>query len=92
MKTISLTDSAYQRLSSWKEGCTFSEVVERMVPAKGTMASALAAAESMPNLSDKGFDALEPKNGSWLIALGAEVACLWGNGTRFNRLEHSPSG
>ena len=35
---------------------------------------------------------LYPKNGSWLIALGAEVACLWGNGTRFNRLKRSPSG
>jgi predicted AAA+ superfamily ATPase len=33
-----------------------------------------------------------PKNGSWLIALGAEVACLWGNGTRFNHLKRSPSG
>ena len=59
MKTISLTDSAYQRLNSWKEGCTFSEVVERMVPAKGTIASALAAADGMPDLTEKEFDALE---------------------------------
>jgi predicted CopG family antitoxin len=59
MKTISLTESAYQRLNSWKEGGTFSEVVERMVPAKGTIASALAAAESLPDLPDKDFDALE---------------------------------
>jgi predicted CopG family antitoxin len=59
MKTISLTDSAYLRLSSWKQGCTFSEVIERMVPAKGTIASVLAAAESMPNLGDKEFEALE---------------------------------
>ncbi len=73
MKTISLTDSAYQRLSSWKEGCTFSEVVERMVPAKGTMASALAAAESMPNLSDKGFDALEKS----LNATRAKLPTAW---------------
>jgi predicted CopG family antitoxin len=73
MKTISLTDSAYQRLSSWKEGCTFSEVVERMVPAKGTMASALAAAESMPNLSDMGFDALEKS----LNATRANLPAAW---------------
>ena len=59
MKTISLTDSAYQRLNSWKDGCTFSEVVERMVPAKGTIASALAAAEAMPSLTDQEFEALE---------------------------------
>jgi predicted CopG family antitoxin len=59
MKTISLTDSAYQRLNSWKQGCTFSEVIERMVPAKGTIASVLAVVESMPNLGDKEFEALE---------------------------------
>jgi predicted CopG family antitoxin len=59
MKTISLTDSAYQRLNSWKDGCTFSEVVERMVPAKGTIASALAAAEALPSLTEKEFDSLE---------------------------------
>ena len=59
MKTISLTDSAYQRLNSWKDGCTFSEVVERMVPAKGTIASALAAAEALPSLSEKEFESLE---------------------------------
>lgn len=58
MKTISLTESAYNRLNSWKDGCTFSEVVERMVPAKGTIASALAAAESLPDLPGKSFDAL----------------------------------
>ena len=59
MKTISLTDSAYQRLNSWKDGCTFSEVVERMVPAKGTIASALAAAEALPSLTEKEFESLE---------------------------------
>ena len=64
VKTISLTESAYQRLSSWKEGGTFSEVVERMVPAKGTIASALAAAESLPDLPDKAFDALEKSVGA----------------------------
>jgi predicted CopG family antitoxin len=73
VKTISLTDSAYQRLSSWKQGCTFSEVVERMVPAKGTIASALAAAESMPNLSDKGFDTLEKS----LNATRAKLPTAW---------------
>ena len=59
MKTISLTDSAYQRLNSWKDGCTFSEVVERMVPAKGTIASALAAAEALPSLPEKEFESLD---------------------------------
>jgi predicted CopG family antitoxin len=59
MKTISLTESAYQRLNSWKDDCTFSQVVERLVPARGTIASALAAAESLPELPGKAFDALE---------------------------------
>jgi hypothetical protein len=44
-----------------------------MVPAKGTMASALAAAESMPNLSDKGFDALEKS----LNATRAKLPAAW---------------
>ena len=44
MKTISLTESAYQRLASWKDGRTFSEVIERMIPPKGTIEAAFEAA------------------------------------------------
>jgi hypothetical protein len=44
-----------------------------MVPAKGTIASTLAAAESMPNLSDKGFDTLEK---SW-NATRAQLPAAW---------------
>lgn len=59
MKTISLTESAYQRLLSWKAGGTFSEVVERMVPCKGTLGAAAEAAQSLPALSDADFEDLE---------------------------------
>ena len=59
VKTISLTDTAYERLLSWKEGRTFSEVIERLVPRKGTINAALSAAASLPKLSEKNFAELE---------------------------------
>jgi predicted CopG family antitoxin len=59
MKTISVTESAYQRLSAWKHEGTFSQVIERMVPAKGTIASVLSAADSLPKMADSGFAKLE---------------------------------
>ena len=59
MKTISLTESAYQRLASWKDGRTFSEVVERMIPPKGTIEAVFEAAAQLPDLSAEGFSDLE---------------------------------
>ena len=59
MKTISLTESAYQRLASWKEGRTFSEVIEGMIPPKGTIQAAFEAAVKLPELSGEDFDDLE---------------------------------
>jgi predicted CopG family antitoxin len=59
VKTISLTESAYQRLLSWKTGGTFSEVVERMIPCKGTLSAAVEAAQMLPALSDADFEDLE---------------------------------
>lgn len=59
MKTISLTEAAYQRLASWKSGDTFSEVIEKMIPPKGTLQAAMKAAQSLPKLSEEDFHALE---------------------------------
>lgn len=59
MKTISLTETAYQRLASWKDGRTFSEVIERMIPPKGTIQAALDAAGELPEMTDRDFDDLE---------------------------------
>ena len=59
MKTISLTESAYQRLASWKEGRTFSQVIERMIPPKGTIEAAFEAGGNLPELSARDFDELE---------------------------------
>jgi predicted CopG family antitoxin len=59
MKTISLSESAYSRLLSWKEGATFSEVIEKLIPPKGTLQAALKTAKALPVLPEKGFDELE---------------------------------
>lgn len=59
MKTISLSEVAYQRLLSWKDGATFSEVIEKLIPPKGTLQAALKASQTLPNLSEAGFDELE---------------------------------
>jgi len=66
MKTIALSDSAYERLASWKtgHGDTFSTVVERLVPAKGTVGAALGAARALPRLPDGEWRSLEAAVGA----------------------------
>ena len=61
MKTIAVSETAYTRLASWKTGRndTFSAVIERLIPPKGTLGAALDAAGSLPALSAKEFDSLE---------------------------------
>lgn len=54
MKTVTLTDEAYQRLKDWKEGNndSFSNVVLRLVPRRGTLADLLESFKQLPPLSD----------------------------------------
>jgi predicted CopG family antitoxin len=61
MKTIAVSEKAYGRLASWKTGKddTFSAVIERLIPPKGTLSAALEAAEALPDLSAREFDSLE---------------------------------
>jgi predicted CopG family antitoxin len=61
MKTIALSENAYSRLASWKSGRgdTFSAVIERLIPPKGTLEAALEAAGSLPPLSVPEFESLE---------------------------------
>ncbi len=59
MKTISLTETAYQRLLAWKEGQTFPEVIEKLVPRKGTLEAALKASQALPKFADKEFHEVE---------------------------------
>jgi predicted CopG family antitoxin len=61
MKTIAVSEKAYSRLASWKTGKddTFSAVIERVVPPKGTLSAALEAAQALPDLSPREFDSLE---------------------------------
>jgi predicted CopG family antitoxin len=55
MKTISLNDKAYEKLLSWKTGPkdSFSKVVDRVVPARGSLGAIAHAAESLPPLTDE---------------------------------------
>jgi predicted CopG family antitoxin len=64
MKTISLTETAYQRLLAWKDGLTFSQVIENLVPRKGTLEAAIKASQSLPKLSDEDFPSLEETIGA----------------------------
>lgn len=61
MKTIAVSQSAYRRLSAWKTGKkdSFSKVIERIVPLKGTFGSALKAAECLPEFDEEKFEKLE---------------------------------
>ena len=61
MKTIAVSEEAYARLASWKTGRedTFSAVIERLIPRKGTFGSALKAAGSLPDLPARDFASLE---------------------------------
>ena len=61
MKTIAVSEKAYSRLASWKTSRedTFSAVIERLVPPKGTISAALEAAGSLPDLPPRRFKSLE---------------------------------
>ena len=61
MKTIAVSEKAYSRLASWKNGRgdSFSAVIERLIPPKGTMSAALEAAEALPDLPARGLASLE---------------------------------
>jgi predicted CopG family antitoxin len=61
MKTIAVSEQAYARLAAWKRGRqdTFSAVIERLIPPKGTLGAALEAAQSLPDLPSREFESLE---------------------------------
>jgi predicted CopG family antitoxin len=52
MKTITLTEAAYERLKAWKTGRdSFSQVVLRVVPKRGTFGDLDEAFKALPVLS-----------------------------------------
>lgn len=55
MKTITLTDEAYERLKDWKTGPhdSFSSVVLRLVPKRGTLADLLDGFRQLPPLTEQ---------------------------------------
>jgi len=53
VKTITLSEDAYQRLAVWKEeGDSFSKVVLRYVPKKGTIGDLKQVASEWPALTE----------------------------------------
>ncbi len=61
MKTITLDDTAYERLKAWKRGPkdSFSKVVKRVVPQPGTLAAFAGFAETHRTDRLPGNDAME---------------------------------
>jgi Uncharacterized ACR, COG1753. len=52
MKTITLNEAAYERLKAWKSGQdSFSQVVLRVVPKRGTFGDLEDAFRTLPKLS-----------------------------------------
>lgn len=68
MKTITLTEDAYERLKCWKDSGldSFSKVVLAKVPKKGTLADLAARIEKLPKLTGN-------------EARSIENAVAWGN-------------
>jgi predicted CopG family antitoxin len=60
MKTITLTEEAYQRLKSWKTepSESFSKVVLKAVPKRGTAADMEEGFQRLPALTQKQSDAV----------------------------------
>ncbi len=61
MKTITLTEEAYGRLAAWKGSPkeSFSKVVEKIVPKKGTLGSILETTKTLSKLTSKQEKLLE---------------------------------
>ncbi len=61
MKTITLTEEAYERLRSWKDGklSSFSKVVLAKVAKKGTLADLSAEIGRLPPLTDEQAKVME---------------------------------
>jgi predicted CopG family antitoxin len=54
MKTITLTSEAYRRLKDWKapHGDSFSKVVLRLVPERGTLGQMVSDVVQLPRLTE----------------------------------------
>lgn len=60
MKTITLTEDAYERLLSWKDSPrdSFSKVVLKKVPKRGTLGDLAEAIQQLPPLTDHQYHKL----------------------------------
>lgn len=60
MKTLTLTNEAYERLKDWKTASndSFSAVVLRMVPKRGTLAEMVEGFRQLPPLTEQQADTM----------------------------------
>lgn len=70
MKTITLTDEAYERIAALKTSPkdSFSKVLLRTLPKRGTAAQLLAAVSQLPALSEaeaRTMEEVASKNNDW---------------------------
>jgi predicted CopG family antitoxin len=61
MKTITLTEEAYERLLSWKQTPkeSFSKVVISLIPPRGTLGQIAGDIKSLPPITTKHLKAME---------------------------------
>jgi predicted CopG family antitoxin len=61
MKTVTLTEDAYERLLAWKTSPrdSFSKVVLKVVPKRGTLGQMLEDVRQLPPLSDRQAKVME---------------------------------
>ena len=66
MKTITLTDEAYTRLKEWKsrDSDSFSRVILRLIPDKGTLSQMLDDVQHLPALNEKQAKLME-ESAAW---------------------------
>jgi predicted CopG family antitoxin len=73
MKTITLTDQAYERLKSWKTGReSFSEVVLRAVPKRGTFGDLDETFKGFPRPSEEQAQVVQEAIASKIRPVGDE--------------------
>ena len=84
MKTLTLTNEAYERLKDWKTATndSFSAVVLRMVPKRGTLAEMVDTLRQLPPLTEQQAE---------VMVEAVAWANVWSNATEAEQPWHENS-